>query len=84
MTTRRRLLLAWRHGQLLPGKELAGKRVGVAIDGGRIRLRKVTRKQKGYKDKKKQRRRYKTQWREPKGQTWKKMWPMWCAFGACI
>jgi len=51
---------------LQPGSELAGKRVGVAIDGGRIRLRRITRKQKGKGKKKKQRRRYKAEWREPK------------------
>ena len=36
------------------------------LDGGRIRLRKVTRKQKGKGKDKKQKRRYKGQWREPK------------------
>jgi hypothetical protein len=66
LTTRRRQLLAWRNGQVLPGKDLAGKRVGVAIDGGRIRLRRVTRKQKGKQAQKTQRRRYQAPWREPK------------------
>src|SRR5262249_61830810 len=48
------------------GTELAGKRVCVEIDGGRVRLRKVTRKQRGKGKHKKQKRRYKGQWREPK------------------
>jgi len=58
LTARRRDLLAWRAGQVRPGTELAGKRVGVAVDGGRMRLRRVRRKQKGKGAKKKQRRRY--------------------------
>jgi hypothetical protein len=66
LTARRHDLLLWRQGVLAAGKELAGKRVGVAIDGGRIRLRRVTRKQKGKASKKKQRRRYRAEWREPK------------------
>jgi hypothetical protein len=47
LTARTRDLLRWRAGQLLPGQELAGKRVAAQIDGGRTRLRRVTRKQKG-------------------------------------
>ncbi len=39
---------------------------GVMIDGGRINLRKTTRKQKGYGKSKQQKRRFKTEWREPK------------------
>ena len=66
LTARRRDLLAWRAGQVRPGTELAGKRVGVAVDGGRMRLRRVRRKQKGKGAKKKQRRRYQAAWREPK------------------
>jgi hypothetical protein len=65
LAARRLDLLAWRAGLVPPGTELAGKRVGVAVDGGRIRLRRVTRKQKGKGKKKKQKRRYKAQWREP-------------------
>src|SRR5262249_59778877 len=54
-------------GGVLPaGSQLAGKRLCVQLDGGRMRLRKVTRKQRGRGKKKKQRRRYKGQWREPK------------------
>jgi len=66
LTARTRDLLRWRAGQLLPGSALAGKRVAAQIDGGRLRLRRVTRKQKGRGKKKKQRRRYKAEWREPK------------------
>jgi hypothetical protein len=66
LTTRTRDLLRWRAGQLPPGQELAGKRVAAQVDGGRIRLRRVTRKQKGRGKKKRQRRRYKAEWREPK------------------
>jgi hypothetical protein len=66
LTARTRDLLRWRAGQLLPGQELAGKRVAAQIDGGRTRLRRVTRKQKGRGPKKRQRRRYQAHWREPK------------------
>jgi hypothetical protein len=66
LTTRTRDLERWRAGQLPPGQELAGKRVGAMVDGGRTRLRTVTRKQRGKGKKKKQRRRYKVEWREPK------------------
>jgi hypothetical protein len=66
LTTRTRDLERWRSGQLPPGQELAGKRVGAMIDGGRTRLRRVTRKQKGRGKTKRQRRRYQASWREPK------------------
>jgi hypothetical protein len=45
---------------------LAGKRVAVQVDGGRTRLRQVTRKQRGRGPHKQQRRRYKADGREPK------------------
>lgn len=66
LIARRCDLQRYRDGLMPAGTELAGKRVCVQIDGGRIRLRKVTRKQKGKGNKKKQKRRYKGQWREPK------------------
>jgi hypothetical protein len=66
LTTRRRDLQRYRAGDLPPGRELAGKRVGAAIDGGRTRLRTVMRKQKGRGKGKKQRRRFRVEWREPK------------------
>ena len=56
----------YRSGRIPAGAEFAGKRIAVQLDGGRIRLRKATRKQKGKGNKKKQKRRYKGQWREPK------------------
>jgi hypothetical protein len=66
LIARRCDLQRYRDGQMPAGSEMAGKRICVQIDGGRIRLRKVTRKQKGKGSKKKQKRRYKGQWREPK------------------
>ncbi len=66
LTTRRRDLERYRAGDLPAGQELAGKRVGAAIDGGRTRLRTVTRKQKGRGKGKTQRRRFRVEWREPK------------------
>ncbi|GAC1459315.1 MAG: hypothetical protein PVSMB10_16900 [Pseudarthrobacter sp.] len=66
LTVRTRDLLRWRAGHLPPGRELAGKRVAAQIDGGRTRLRRVTRKQKGKGKNKRQRRRYRADWREPK------------------
>jgi hypothetical protein len=66
LIARRTDLQRYRAGQMPAGIEFAGKRVVVQLDGGRIRLRKVTRKQKGKGNKKKQKRRYKGQWREPK------------------
>jgi len=66
LTARTRDLLRWRAGQLPPGRVLAGKRVAVQVDGGRTRLRRVTRQQKGRGKGKRQRRRYRAEWREPK------------------
>ena len=67
LIARRCDLECYRSGQMPAGTEFAGKRIVVQLDGGRIRLRKATRKQKGKGTKKKQKRRYKGQWREPKG-----------------
>src|SRR5438552_3971425 len=47
LQTRRHDLERYRAGLMPAGTQLAGKRVVAQIDGGRIRLRKVTRKQKG-------------------------------------
>jgi len=66
LVARRCDLQRYRDGLMPAGTELAGKRVCVQIDGGRVRLRKVTRKQRGKGKHKKQKRRYKGQWREPK------------------
>jgi hypothetical protein len=61
---RRRELVGWRMGLRPAGDELAGKRVAVQIDGGRIRLREN--KKRSGKRRKGQRRKFKTPWREPK------------------
>lgn len=66
LTTRWRDLERYRAGELPPGRVLRGKRVGVAIDGGRVRTRVVIRKQKGRGRGKKRRRKMRVEWREPK------------------
>jgi hypothetical protein len=66
LTYRRRLLEQYRAGLLPAGKEWAGKRLGVFVDGGRTKIRTATRCQKGRGKQKTQRRRYQTDWREPK------------------
>lgn len=63
---RTRELQRYRDGGMPAGTEYAGKRLGVFVDGGRTRLRRVTRKQRGRGKHKKQKRRYKAAWREPK------------------
>lgn len=65
LTYRRRELELYREGKLAAG-DGQGKRLGAMIDGGRTKLRKTTRKQKGQGKAKTQQRRYKTEWREPK------------------
>jgi hypothetical protein len=67
LTRRNRNLVRFAKKELPQGDELAGKRVGVAIDGGRVRLRKskeAKRKIKG--GSKKRRRKFDASWREPK------------------
>jgi hypothetical protein len=66
LTTRTRDLQRFREGKLPVGKELAGQRVGAAVDGGRTRIRTVIRKQKGRGQDKKRRRKFRVEWREPK------------------
>lgn len=66
LTVRQRDLERYRAGQMPPGKELYGKRVGVAIDGGRVRTRVVIRKKKDKRTGKKRRQKFRTEWREPK------------------
>jgi hypothetical protein len=66
LTYRRRLLEQYRAGLLPAGTEWAGKRLGVFVDGGRTKIRTATRRQKGRGKQKTQRRRYRTDWREPK------------------
>jgi hypothetical protein len=62
---RYRQLLDYRAGKL-PAGDGRGKRFGVMIDGGRTKLRRATRKQKGQGKSKTQKRRFRTDWREPK------------------
>jgi hypothetical protein len=66
LTTRKRDLERFRAGQLPAGRQLSGKRVGVAIDGGRVRTRVVIRKKKDKRTSKKRRQKIRTEWREPK------------------
>jgi hypothetical protein len=64
LATRTRDLLRFRCGELAAGGELAGKRVAVALDGGRVRVRTVIKKVRiGGKIK---RQPFKVEWREPK------------------
>ena len=62
LSARKDQLDRWRRGEVPVGQELAGKRVVVAIDGGRTRLREA---RKGRRTRR-GRRRYHTPWREPK------------------
>jgi hypothetical protein len=66
LTVRARDVELYRAGKLPAGNALAGKRVGAAVDGGRVRIRYEKRKQKGRGKNKKQRRKMKVEWREPK------------------
>ena len=65
LTYRRRELELYRAGKL-PAGDGRGKRFGAMLDGGRMKLRKTTRKQQGYGKSKTQKRRFQTAWREPK------------------
>jgi hypothetical protein len=56
----------YRDGLLPRGKVLRGKRVGVAIDGGRVRTRVIIKKKKDKRTGKKHRQKFRTEWREPK------------------
>lgn len=64
LATRTRDLLRYRSGQLPAGTELAGKRVAVQFDGGRVRIRTVVKKSGVGKTRK--RRKFRVEWREPK------------------
>lgn len=66
LTTRKHDLERYRAGEMPRGQELRGKRVGVAIDGGRVRTRVVVRKKKDNRTGKKRRQKFRTEWREPK------------------
>lgn len=62
LAARRDRLIDWREGKLTAGTELHGKRVGVAVDGGRVRTREAKKGRRTPKG----RRRFTTPWREPK------------------
>ena len=64
LATRTRDLVRFRAGELPAGNEFAGKRLGVGIDGGRVRVRTVVEKIRV--SGKKKRRKFKIEWREPK------------------
>jgi len=66
LTVRKRDLEAWRQKCMPRGTELVGKMVGVAVDGGRVRLREGIRRQKGKGRNKKRKRGWRAEWREPK------------------
>ena len=65
LTYRKRELELYRAGQL-PAGDGRGKRFCAMIDGGRTKIRKAKRKQKGQGKSKTQKRRFRTDWREPK------------------
>jgi hypothetical protein len=62
---RRRELDLYRQGKL-PAADGRGKRFAAMIDGGRTKVRKTTRKQRGQGRSKTQKRRFRTEWREVK------------------
>lgn len=64
LATRTRDLMRFRAGTLPAGTELTGKRVGVQIDGGRVRIRTVI--TTGRVGGKRKRRKVRIEWREPK------------------
>jgi hypothetical protein len=66
LTVRSRDVELYRAGLLPKGTALVGKRVGVAVDGGRVRVRYRIRKSKGKNPGKKRRRKIRVEWREPK------------------
>jgi len=65
LTLRRRELELFRQGTL-PAAAGKGKRFGAMIDGGRVKLRTKTRRQKGQGKTKTPKRRFQTVWREVK------------------
>ncbi len=62
---RKRELDLYRAGQM-PAEDGRGKRFGAMIDGGRTKIRTTKRRQKGRGKTKTQKRRFQTDWREPK------------------
>lgn len=66
LSTRTRDLERYRRGELPVGTELKGKRLGVAIDGGRTRIRRKIRQVRDQRTGQKRRVPYRAEWREPK------------------
>lgn len=66
LSTRKHDIESYRAGLMPRGRELRGKRVGAAIDGGRVRTRVVVRKKRDKRTGKKRRQKFRTEWREPK------------------
>ena len=66
LRTRKRDIESYRDGLMRRGMQLRGKRVGVAIDGGRVRTRVVVRKKRDKRTGQKRRQKFRTEWREPK------------------
>jgi hypothetical protein len=64
LASRTRDLMRFRRGELPPGDEFAGKRVAVAMDGGRVRVRTVVRPVRVHG--RTQRKKFRVEWREPK------------------
>lgn len=65
LTYRKRELELYRAGEMA-AEDGRGKRFGAMIDGGRTKIRTTKRKQKGRGKTKTQKRRFQTDWREPK------------------
>lgn len=65
LTYRKRELELYRAGEMA-AEDGHGKRFGAMIDGGRTKIRTTKRKQKGRGKTKTQKRRFQTDWREPK------------------
>ena len=61
LESRNAQLAAWHRGELGPEKTLAGRRVVVSADGGRLRIRRKRKRARSGK-----RRKYIAEWREPK------------------
>jgi hypothetical protein len=64
LATRTRDLMRYRAGELPAGSAFAGKRVGVGIDGGRVRIRTIVKTVRV--SGKRKRKPFRVEWREPK------------------
>src|SRR4051794_10799288 len=66
LATRTRDLMRFRRGELPAGSEFTGKGVAVGIDGGRVRVRTVVETIRVSGKRKRKRKKFKVEWREPK------------------